>query len=246
VLGNRAATVGYRLQTADQGPLGSRSTLDLPFAVYCARESLLRSQMIHQASEYDFREMGDPGGFAFGGTTGSTGLPTAPSPRLSGLGAPWAGMQARTRLLEVAVRQRVTDDLGLEAGILQQIADREFHNMMTHTFTDDAGDYATTYRQSGSRGDVLSNKLYLNGALATGFVRHQIALGTNGFRAEAYSKPQVASGTLSLGPGSLSSPVLGSELKKWPAAPGACPELSRGEVHFLASCRARRIYSPSS
>jgi iron complex outermembrane receptor protein len=163
------------------------------------------------ASDYDYRQWGYPGGFTYGGTTGSTGLPSAPDPKLAGLGASWSGMVAETRLLELAAHQSIGEDWRVDAGILHQIADREFHNMMTHTFSDDAGDYTTTYRQSGSRGDVLSNKAYVNGTVATGAVRQDIAVGTNGFRADAYSKPQIATGTLSLGPGSLDAPTLGAE-----------------------------------
>lgn len=176
-------------------------------------------------TDYEYSQMGYPGGFTFGGSTGSTQLPAAPDPKRSGYGAPWAGMIADTRMLELGVHQAVTADLRFDAGVLHQWADREFHNVLTHTFSDDTGNYTTTYRQSGSRGDVLSNKVYLNATLTTGPLRHDLAMGTNGFRADAYSRPQVASGTSSLGPGSIDVPALGDE-PGW-LSPGARYQTSR-------------------
>lgn len=176
-------------------------------------------------TDYEYSQMGYPGGFTFGGTTGSTALPAPPDPKRSGYGAPWAGMIADTRMLEFGVRQSAPHGIRFDAGILHQWADREFHNMLTHTFSDDTGNYTTTYRQSGSRGDVLSNKVYLNAAVTTGPLHHDLAVGTNGFRADAYSRPQIAPGTLSLGPGSIDVPTLGAE-PGW-LSPGARYRTSR-------------------
>jgi iron complex outermembrane recepter protein len=183
------------------------------------------------ASDYRYNQFGYPGGFTFGGSTGSTHLPAPLDPTTNGLGAPWAGVLAHTRLLELGVTQSIARGWHAAGAILHQIADREFHNTLTHTLSSDAGNYATTYRQAGSRGNVLSNKLYLNGELKTGGIRQELALGSNGFRADAYSRPQTTAGTLSLGTGTLDAPTAYGE-PAW-IGPGTAYKTSRTTVQTL-------------
>lgn len=219
---------GYRVNVlhADGGTYATDSTLQRNLGSVAFDVRLPTKTTVEVlASDYSYHQLGYPGGFTFGGNSGSTTLPDAPDPRTAALGAPWAGVLAQTRLFEAGVTQRIGDKAKISAGVLHQIADREFHNMLTHTFSDNAGDYTTTYRQAGSQGNVTSNKLYLQSAFKTGRVSHSLSFGTNGFWALAYSKPQLAAGTLTAGTGNLAAPTAFDE-PNW-RGPGAAYKTSR-------------------
>ncbi len=157
------------------------------------------------ASHYEFDQMGYPGGFSY---TDATGLPKAPDPTRSGYGQTFGGVRADTDIGEVRFVQELDPDWTLNAALLDQIARRDFDNTIKNTFTSPNGNYTTTYRQSGSEADVLSYSLYLNGKADTGFVSHEIALGSVGYRAAAYSIPGLRTGpALTLGSASLDHPV---------------------------------------
>ena len=92
--------------------------------------------------------------------------------------------------------------------MLQQIAKRDFNDTITNAFTNADGAYKTTYRQSGSKVDVLSNSLYLNGRFNTGAVSHEFAFGNVGYQTDTYSIPGLRTGpALTLGSASLDNPV---------------------------------------
>ena len=158
------------------------------------------------ASHYEFGQMGYPGGFSY---TDKTGLPKAPDPTKVGYGQSFGGVNAVTDLGEVRLIQELGEDWRVSAALLDQVAKRDFDNTIKNTFTSATnGNYKTTYRQSGSEADVLSYSLYLNGKADTGPVSHDLALGSVGYHAAAYTIPGLRTGSaLTLGNASLDNPV---------------------------------------
>ncbi|NTV11498.1 MAG: TonB-dependent receptor, partial [Zoogloea sp.] len=157
------------------------------------------------ASHYVFDQRGYPGGFSY---TNASGLPAAPDPAKAGYGQAFGGVDASTDLAELNFKHKLGNDWQLTGALMQQIARRDFHDTITNTFTAADGSYKTTYRQSGSEADVLSNSLYLNGRLHTGAVNHQIAIGSVGYQTDAYSIPGLRTGSaLTLGSASLADPA---------------------------------------
>ncbi len=158
------------------------------------------------ASHYEFGQMGYPGGFSY---TDKTGLPKAPDPTRVGYGQSFGGVNAVTDLGEVRIIQDLGEDWKVSAALLGQIAKRDFDDTIKNTFTSPTnGNYTTTYRQSGSEADVLSYSLYLNGKVDSDFVSHELAFGSVGYHAAAYTIPGLRTGSaLTLGSASLDHPV---------------------------------------
>jgi iron complex outermembrane recepter protein len=158
------------------------------------------------ANHYEFDQKGFPGAFSY---SSATGLPAAPDPTKAGYGQNFAGVNATTNMTELRISQALGPNWNLSGAVLNQIAQRQFHDTITNSFSDADGAYKTNYRQSGSQADVLSNNFYLNGRVDTGALRHDIALGSVGYLTDAYTVPGLLPGanSLLLGTGSLANPV---------------------------------------
>jgi iron complex outermembrane receptor protein len=157
------------------------------------------------ASHYDFNQKGYPGGFGY---TNASGLPSAPDPAKAGYGQKFGGVDSTVDLAELHLLQSFDSGWRLSGALMKQVATRLFNNTISNTFTDANGSYKTTYRQSGSRAEVLSDYLYLNGRIASGAVTHDLALGTVGYRIDNFSIPGLRTGSaLTLGNASLSDPI---------------------------------------
>jgi iron complex outermembrane receptor protein len=157
------------------------------------------------ANHYEFDQKGYPGGFSY---SNATGLPGAPDPARAGYGQSFGGVDATTDMGELRFDQAFGADWKLRGAVLGQIAKRDFHDTITNTFTDADGAYKTSYRQSGSQANVLSNSQYLNGRVKTGVVSHELALGNVGYQTDTYSIPGLRTGpALILGSASLDNPV---------------------------------------
>lgn len=200
--------LGYRLNLlyADGEGYTPKSNLERALGSLALDFHVTDTTLIQlSSSRYQFKQRGFPGGFSY---TNATGLPGAPDPAKAGYGQSFGGIDATTDLSELRISQALGPDWKLSAALLQQTVRRDFHNTITNTFTSSGGNYKTTYRQSGSRAEVLSNHLNLNGRFTTWGIGHEIALGNVGYQAEAYSIPGLRSGSaLILGNGSLSNPV---------------------------------------
>jgi iron complex outermembrane recepter protein len=156
-------------------------------------------------NHYEFDQKGFPGGFSY---TKATGLPGAPDPAKTGYGQSFGGVNATTDMAELRLNHAFGADWKVSGALLQQVAKRDFHNTITNAFTNANGAYKTSYRQSGSQADVLSNSLYLNGRFNTGAVSHEFAFGNVGYQTETYSIPGLRTGpALILGSASLDNPV---------------------------------------
>jgi len=204
-----SATFGYRfnvLQADGEGyAAGSNLRRNLVGLALDAR--LSDSTLIEfLASHYDFNQQGYPGGFSY---TNTTGLPKAPDPAKAGYGQSFGGVDSSIDLAELHAVQTLATGWRLSGALQKQIATREFNNPITNTFTNSSGSYKTTYRQSASRAEVLSNYLYLNGQLNGAGVSHDLALGTVGYQIDNYAIPglRTAASALTLGNASLDNPV---------------------------------------
>ena len=158
------------------------------------------------SSYYAFDQSGYAGGFVYSNTTG---LPAAPDPAKAGYGQPFGGVDASVALNELHLAHRFDEAWSFDGAIQQQVAKRSFSNAITNTLTNAAGNYKTTYRQSRSESDVLSNAFRLNGSVHTGSVAHALAFGTTGYAIDNYTIPGLRSGAaLTLGNASLAAPVV--------------------------------------
>lgn len=153
--------------------------------------------------EYDFR--GLPGKFAY---KNSTGLPDAPDPAQAGYGQSYGGVNSTVDLMEGHLVHDFGGGWKVDGAVQKQIMTRLFNDTITNTFTDSKGDYTTTLQQSGSRSEVLSNRLYLNGKATTGSVTHDLSLGTVGYQLDNDSLLSTpANNGKTLGSASLANPV---------------------------------------
>ncbi|MCW2285798.1 iron complex outermembrane receptor protein [Rhodoblastus acidophilus] len=146
------------------------------------------------ANRYRYEQAGLPAGFAYKG--GVVKLPAALDPTKQGYGQSWSALIAQTDITDAKLIHRFNEDWRLEAGILRQEADRWFENRLTNTLNGN-GTYKATYSSSGSLTTVVSNIFNINGVVYTGPLKHELVLGTNGFRSDAYSLPSSPTYTLS-------------------------------------------------
>lgn len=197
---------GYRVNvlSADgesyaSGSKVKRNLLGLALDYRIAPDTLIEALASHY--EYDFR--GLPGKFAY---TNATGLPAAPDPTKAGYGQTYGGTDATIELVE----GHLAHDFGnwkLDGAVQKQVMTRINSDVVTNTLTDSKGDYKTTITQGGSRSDVLSNRLYLNGKAQTGTITHDLSLGTVGYLLDNYSLVTTpANNNKTLGTASLSNP----------------------------------------
>jgi iron complex outermembrane recepter protein len=156
-----------------------------------------------KANSFYFRQRGFPGAFAYSGTVL---LPDAPDPTTVGLGQTFGGIAAQTDIYDAKLTQHIGGDWTLTLGGLHQMSVRNFNARITNTFANNAGVYKVGYSTSASVSKVNSNIAYLNGVFDTGPVKHEVALGTNGFDLSAFGVKTSLSGTL--GTSSLAAPAL--------------------------------------
>lgn len=189
-----------------------------------------------KASHYVFDQRGLPGGFSY---SKATGLPDAVDASRSGYGQTFGGVDATTDLAELAFHHQLSSDWQIKGAYMDQLATRDFHNLITNTLTSASGTYKTTYRQSGSEARVYSHYLYLNGKAQTGSVGHELSLGTSGYDTDAYTIPGLRSGAaLTLGYGSLSDPVTYND----PGWGGTGPKYKASNVHVQSLTLADTLH----
>jgi iron complex outermembrane recepter protein len=166
------------------------------------------------ANTYYFDQKGFPGGFAY---SGAILLPGAPDPTTPGFGQKFGGFTAKTDIYDARIVQNLGAGWKLTVGALHQLSVRDFNNRITDTFTNNAGGFRAGYSTSVSESKVNSNLANLNGTFATGALKHDVVLGTNGFDLAAYGVKTSVSGTL--GTSMLLSPAV-YDAPAW-VAPGA-------------------------
>jgi iron complex outermembrane receptor protein len=150
-------------------------------------------------SYYNLIQHGYPGWFAYSPTTtppstsGSRSvlLPVnAPDSGRQGYGQSFSGVDLTSRLGEVRVKHEFGPNWHLVAGMLQQLSDRNI-NTAVNQLIDNQGDYKTylanAFSSLAPRFEVTSDLAYLTGQFATGRLRHDVSIGTTGYRFSTYS-----------------------------------------------------------
>ncbi|HEY7336960.1 MAG TPA: TonB-dependent receptor [Bryobacteraceae bacterium] len=150
-------------------------------------------------SYYNLFQHGYPGWFAYSPTTtpllaaGSKSIllpENAPDPTLPGFGQSFSGVDLTSQIGEVRVKHDFSANWHLSVGVLNQLSDRNI-NTAVNQLTDNAGNYKTYLANGFSslapRFHVDSDLAYLTGRFTTGFIRHEVAIGSTGYRFASYS-----------------------------------------------------------
>jgi iron complex outermembrane receptor protein len=164
-------------------------------------------------SYYNVVQQGFPGWFTYGRATNRSAFielpPDAPDPARHGYGQSSAGLDLTSRIGEVRVKQDINADWRLSVGVLDQRTDRDISTQV-NALTNGTGGYTASLATGfAPRFAMLSDLAYLNGRFKTGFVRHDVAVGSSGYAFNSYSdftNPSAAS--VLLGSATISDPVI--------------------------------------
>jgi iron complex outermembrane receptor protein len=149
-------------------------------------------------SYYNLFQHGYVGWFAYAptitplSTAGSKSvlLPSAPDPAVRGFGQSFSGVDLKSKIGEIRLKHEFSTNWHLVAGGLNQVSDRNI-NTAVNQFVDNSGNFKTYLANSFSslapRFHVVSDSAYLDGRLDTGKIRHDVVVGTTGYRFATYS-----------------------------------------------------------
>jgi len=150
-------------------------------------------------SYYNLYQHGYPGWFAYSPTTTPLYVPgsksilipeDAPNPTLEGYGQSFSGVNLNSQIGELRLKHDFSSNWHLVVGGLNQIADRNI-NTAVNQLVDNTGDYksylANSFSALAPRFHVDSNLSYLTGRFKTGSIRHDIVIGSTGYRFASYS-----------------------------------------------------------
>src|ERR1700678_2731326 len=150
-------------------------------------------------SYYNLYQHGYPGWFAYSPTTVGLSVPgsksilspeQAPNPTLQGYGQSFSGVDLTSNIGEMRVKHEFSSNWHLVISGLNQISDRNI-NTAVNQLIDNKGDYksyfANAFSSLAPRFHVDSDLLYLNGTFHTGFIRHDVVIGSTGYRFASYS-----------------------------------------------------------
>ncbi len=150
-------------------------------------------------SYYNLFQHGYPGWFAYSPTTTPPSTPgsrsillpvEAPDPGRQGYGQSFSGVDLTSRIGEARVKHDFGPRWRLVAGVLDQLSDRNI-NTAVNQLIDNAGDYKTylanAFSSLAPRFAVLSDLAYVTGTFETGPTRHDLTIGTTGYRFSTYS-----------------------------------------------------------
>jgi iron complex outermembrane receptor protein len=150
-------------------------------------------------SYYGLFQHGYPGWFAYAPTTtplstaGSKSilLPlNAPDPTVRGFGLSFSGVDLKSKIGELRFKHDFNSGWHLVVGALNQVSDRNI-NTAVNQLIDNNGNYRTflanAFSSLAPRFHVVSDSAYLDGRVATGRIRHDVVIGTMGYRFTSYS-----------------------------------------------------------
>ena len=208
--GGRAGTngwLGYRINLLDgngTGPIErsgqNRVLVNADFDIHLSPSTVIELDQSH----YYIQQAGYSGQFSYGGTLGSTVIPSPPDPVTLGYGQPGAGLRLTTDLGSA----RILSDLGngwhLTAGGLYEVAHRGLYTI-NNNLTNNAG--AFTQQQNFAavaKFTAGSNILSLDASKRIFGLLNDVAIGTNGYINGQYSG--INSIVVTLGKASLANP----------------------------------------
>jgi iron complex outermembrane recepter protein len=156
-------------------------------------------------SYYHLIDTGYPGWFSYSETIK---LPPAPDPTL-GYGQNYAGVDLLTRMASARVKHDFNSDWHLVVGGLNQDASRNI-NTPVNNLTNNNGNYTSSLANGfAPRFIMTSDAAYLNGNFMTGWLGHDLTIGTAGYKSQSYSviTPATPASVL-LGTANINSPVI--------------------------------------
>jgi iron complex outermembrane receptor protein len=150
-------------------------------------------------SYYNLYQHGYPGWFAYSPTTIPLSVPgsksillpeNAPDPTLQGYGQSFSGVDLTSQIGELRVKHDFSANWKLVVGALDQVSDRNI-NTAVNQLVDNNGNYksylANSFSSLAPRFNVYSDLAYLTGRFNTGRIRHDIVIGSTGYRFASYS-----------------------------------------------------------
>jgi iron complex outermembrane receptor protein len=150
-------------------------------------------------SYYNLFQHGYPGWFAYSPTTtppsesGSKSIllqENAPNPTTPGYGQSFSGVDLTSQIGEVRLKHAFSSNWHLVIGALNQISDRNI-NTAVNQLVDNQGDYKTylanAFSSLAPRFHVDSDLAYLTGRFNTRSIRHDVVIGSTGYRFASYS-----------------------------------------------------------
>ncbi len=150
-------------------------------------------------SYYNLFQHGYPGWFAYSPSTtplsvaGSKSIllpENAPDPTLQGFGQSFSGVDLTSQIGEVRVKHDFSSTWRLTVGALNQLSDRNI-NTAVNQLIDNTGDYksylANSFSSLAPRFHVDSDLAFLTGRFKTAGIRHDVVIGSTGYRFASYS-----------------------------------------------------------
>jgi iron complex outermembrane recepter protein len=150
-------------------------------------------------SYYNLFQHGYPGWFSYAPTTASLATPgsksillpvNAPDPTRQGYGQSFSGVDLTSQVGEIRVRHDFSSNWRLTVGALNQISDRNI-NTAVNQLLDNNGNYksylANSFSSLAPRFHVDSDLAFLTGSFGTKGIRHDIVIGSTGYRFASYS-----------------------------------------------------------
>ncbi|MFL6707162.1 MAG: TonB-dependent receptor [Massilia sp.] len=154
---------------------------------------------------HDLKQTGYPGWFTYGP---AINLPEAPDPTRAGYGQSYAGVDLRNRLGSVRLTGQLDNGWRWVVGALDQSVDRNI-NTPVNNLSNNNGAYTSSLANGfAPHFGIDSNIAYLNGKVTTGPLRHDITIGTTGFKANTNAVTVAATpASVLLGSASIAQPV---------------------------------------
>ena len=193
---------GYRtnLLLADGNGYVEHSELRRQLAAVAADARLTSHTVIEgNYSYYNLFQHGYPGWFAYAPTTTPLSTPgsksillpvNAPNPTREGYGQSFSGVDLTSQIGELRVKHDFGESWHLVVGALNQLADRNI-NTAVNQLLNNNGDYksylANSFSSLAPRFHVDSDLAYLTGRFQTASIRHDVVIGSTGYRSASYS-----------------------------------------------------------
>ena len=155
-------------------------------------------------SMYRLVNSGYPGWFTYGE---AVNLPSTPNPKLVGYDQEYLGVDLKTQISEARIKHDFDSNWHLVAGILNQDATRNINTQVNNL--SNTGAYTSSMGATfAPRFVITSDTVYLNGTFETFGIKHDLTVGTAGYRSSSYSlvAPRNAAGLL-LGAATIDSPA---------------------------------------
>jgi len=150
-------------------------------------------------SYYNLFQHGYPGWFAYAPTTTPVSAPgsksillpgNAPDPTRQGFGQSFSGVDLKSQIGEIRLKHDFNSNWHLVIGALNQVSDRNI-NSAVNQLLDNSGNYksylANSFSALAPRFHVVSDSAYLDGKFSMGPIRHDVVIGTAGYRLASYS-----------------------------------------------------------